>query len=219
MLTTPWKLHWRTDSTTAIHWLFPPLLRLGRRGGGESLRCTCSMMGLPLTYAFPPPALLPRMIRKIALSTGDAILDGAEVVPPASSAARRRRSPSPAIPGSSRRSHDGPAAVGGQSSSRMEDLRRLRCDGVSDEAFCLIGDSWRPSSRRRYDGIWRAFRDFLRAGRLSLSDITLRVVLDYLSDMFAKGRVFRTICLHCSVLSSTLPPFDGHAVGWHPLVT
>jgi hypothetical protein len=141
------------------------------------------------------------------------------VVPASPTASRRRHPPSPSPRRSPRRSDDGAASTSRPTSRRLEDMRRLRCDGVSDAAFRLISASWRPSSTRRYDGIWDAFRDFLRARALPLSSVTLRVVLDYFSDMFDRGRAFRTIRLHRSVLSSTLPPFDGHSVGDHPLVS
>ena len=34
-----------------------------------------------------------------------------------------------------------------------------------------------------------------------------------------KGLAYRTIMLHRSILSATLPPFDGRDVGQHPLVS
>ena len=41
---------------------------------------------------------------------------------------------------------------------------------------------------------------------------------DYLSFLFEKKLAYRTICLHRSVLSTTLPHFDGMAIGEHPIV-
>ena len=44
-------------------------------------------------------------------------------------------------------------------------------------------------------------------------------MLDYLSLLSSRGLAYRTIVLHRSVLSATLPPFDGHEIGRHPLVS
>ena len=69
-----------------------------------------------------------------------------------------------------------------------------------------------------YDAIWRAFKDYLRSRRLLLSSVTINVVLDYLSSLFTRGLAYRTIHLHRSVLSATLPAIDGLPVGQHDLV-
>ena len=82
----------------------------------------------------------------------------------------------------------------------------------------LISSCWRGSTAKRYDAIWRAFKDYLRSRRLLLSSVTINVVLDYLSSLFTRGLAYRTIHLHRSVLSATLPAIDGLPVGQHDLV-
>ena len=47
----------------------------------------------------------------------------------------------------------------------------------------------------------------------------MTVVLDYLTHLDEKGLAYRTVVLHRSVLSATLPPLDGHDVGHHPLIS
>ena len=111
------------------------------------------------------------------------------------------------------------------SSCRLEDFRRLHASSISDGAFRLISESWRRSSSARYDAAWRSFKDFvcqptLSANRLSLQ-VDLKVVSDYLTFVFNKGlaELYRTIvCLHRSVLSTTLSHVDGAAVGEHPVI-
>ena len=147
-------------------------------------------------------------------------MDGAEMVP-SSPASRRSRAPAISSPsGSGRRSDDRLSADRTQSASscRLEDFRRLHASGLSDSVFRLVTDSWRRSTSARYDAAWRAFKDFLRSRRISLDSVDLTVVLDYLSFLFQKGLAYRTICLHRSVLSMTLPRMDGLPVGEHRLV-
>ena len=45
------------------------------------------------------------------------------------------------------------------------------------------------------------------------------MVMDYLASLFGNGLKYRTILLHRSVLSATLPTFDGFSIGNHPLVS
>ena len=47
---------------------------------------------------------------------------------------------------------------------------------------------------------------------------TLRNVLQFLTDLHASGKSFSTVNIHRSMLSKTLDPVDGVAVGVHPLV-
>ena len=104
------------------------------------------------------------------------------------------------------------------SSSRLEDFRRLHASSISDESFNLVAGSWRKSSSDRYDAAWRSFKDFLSSRGVSLDQVDLKAISDYLSHLFAKRLAYRTICLHRSVISMTLPHIDGVAIGEHPLI-
>lgn len=48
--------------------------------------------------------------------------------------------------------------------------------------------------------------------------LDLSVVLDYFAFLDERGLAYRTITLHRSVLSATLPPLDGHDIG-APLIS
>ena len=101
----------------------------------------------------------------------------------------------------------------------MEDFRRLQGLDVSDASFQLISSGWRPSTETRYDAVWRCFKDFLSARGILLLSVDLRTISDYLSGLHAQGLAYRTIVLHRSVLSATLPPLDGHEIGHHPIIS
>ena len=103
-------------------------------------------------------------------------------------------------------------------SSRLEDFRRLHASTISDESFSLVAESWRKSSSSRYDAAWRSFKEFLSSRRVSLNQVDLKVVSDYLYHLYEKRLAYRTICLHRSVISMTLPHIDGVAIGEHPLI-
>ena len=142
------------------------------------------------------------------------------MVSPPSQPQRRRSPPIPPVSASGSGSYDRSSSSQPSSSSsrRLEDYRRLRALDISDPAFHLVADGWRKSTSRRYDAIWDCFKDFLHSRGISLNSINLNSVLSYLTFLFEKGLAYRTVCLHRSVLSMTLPPQDGIAVGDHDLV-
>ena len=148
-----------------------------------------------------------RFIRR--LPPDDAFLACPEVVSGDSRSPRLGRSTPPAVAGSDRPHVRPPTPSHSSSSTRLEDFRRLRGLSVSDDAFRLICGSWRPSTATRYDAIWRSFKDFLSSRGILLLSVDLKTVVDYLSSLFDLGLAYRTITLHRSVLSATLPPLDG----------
>ena len=111
--------------------------------------------------------------------------------------------------------HVGPSSSHASSSICLEDYWRLRSLAVSDASLCLISGSWLPSTAAWYNSVWRSFKDFLSACRVLL----LSVVLEYLTHLADQDLAYRTIRLHRSVLSATLPPVDGHEIGHHPLIS
>ena len=142
------------------------------------------------------------------------------MVSPPSGSQRRRSPSSPFLSQSSDRLNDGISPMRSQSSafSRLADYRRLNSLSLSDQVFNLVSDGWRQSTSSRYDAIWKKFRGFLRSRGISLDSVNLEIVLSYLHFLYDKGLAYRTICLHQSVLSMTLPKVDGFPVGEHNLV-
>ena len=92
------------------------------------------------------------------------------------------------------------------SSTRLKNFRRVRGLTVSDTSFRLICGSWRSSLRLDTT----PFGDRSRTFSVPVEFSYLTVVLDYLTLLADRGLAYRTITLHRSVLSATLPPVDGH---------
>ena len=200
-------------------------LRLGSSPLGGSLRCPPSTLGFQVGVRFPSSAhSSPRPGQDSDVEGGvranHPVLESPKVV---SSPPQHEDPGSSTSPASSRlgdRSDDkrSSAQAGPRTTSRLEDFRRLHASSLSAESFRLVAGNWRKSSSSRYDAAWRTFKDFLSTRKIPLDQVDLTVVTDYLSHLFVKGLAYRTICLHRSVLSMTLPHIDRVAVGEHPLV-
>ena len=199
--------------------------RLGGVPKRRSLRRPPPSLGLSVGVHFPSSATPPSSPRQNGALEGGIhphhpLLEDAEMVSsPSGHEDSGSKAPSPTTK-SGNRSNDRFTSAQTQpsSSTRLEDFRRLHASSISDESFRLVAESWRKSSSTRYDAVWRSFQDFLSSGRIPLDKVDLTIVSDYLSSLFHKGLAYRTICLHRSVLSMTLPHFDGVAVGDHPLI-
>ena len=124
-----------------------------------------------LAYAFPPPAIIPRTLMKISLSPGKFIL----ITPFC-----RAQKWFPLLPNLNvvdlRRLPSLPDQVidltTGKPPSSLSHLRLVAwmiisgfAGSLSDPVFRLITDGWRKSTSKRYDAIWRKFKDFLSCQR------------------------------------------------------
>ena len=196
---------------------------MGTRTSSGSLRRARSGVGFSAGLRFSSPSssssssAQDRRFRR-RLPSRDSVLAGPEVVS-IHSRPSRGRSASPTGSAAGDGSHFRQSPSSSPPSSRMEDFRRLHGLSVSDDAFRLVCDSWRDSSAARYDAVWRAFRAFLDTRGVSFVSVDIALIADYLSSLFSSGRAYRTITLHRSVLSAMYPPFDGHSVGSHPLIS
>ena len=69
-------------------------------------------------------------------------------------------------------------------------------------SFAAVGDP----QRQLATSVWRSFKNFLSPCGVLLLSVNLTVVLDYHTFLADRGLAYRTIMLHSSVLSATLPP-------------
>ena len=161
------------------------------------------------------------VVRLGPLHPHHASLACSEVGSSSSRSPRRRRLSSSIVDGCGDGSADQQPAsdVRPPASRRLAAFRRLRAGGVSDSSFDLLSASWRSSTSGRYDKVWASFERFLQLRRLELDSVDIGVVIDYLSSLFSANLAYRTIILHRSVLSSTLPSIEGFPIGRHPLVS
>ena len=208
----------RLDSTDSV-------LCLGSNSEGRGVRCSPPALGfrsrLPVSPSGPAATSSQQdsaIFRQ--LHSDNPILAVTEMVSSSSGSSNpgREETPTPSGCGGGPDNGNSSAKAQSSSSSRLEDYRRFHASSMSDESFRLITGSWRKSSSARYDAAWSSFKDFLSTKRLPLDQVNLTAVSDYLTHLFNKGLAYRTICLHRSVLSVTLPHVDGDAIGEHPII-
>jgi len=90
--------------------------------------------------------------------------------------------------------------------------------GLSTNVSELLLECNRAGTSRAYQSAWKLWIDWSRSGLFDPMSPSLAQVLEYLSFLFASGKAYRTINVHRSMLSTTLPAVDGHEIGKHPLV-
>ena len=128
-------------------------------------------------------------------------------------AAVARLTPRPAGPVSST---SGEATTG---TSRVAYLRTTYASAQFSPAVSeLLLASWREGTGKHYNSTWRLWNSWCEPLKINPSCPPLKEVLSFLATQFNEERAYRTVSGYRSALSSTLPPFDGVAVGAHPLV-
>ena len=104
-------------------------------------------------------------------------------------------------------------------SGRLACLRRhYQAAGVSESSTELLLSSWRPSTNRHYDSAWNIWEQWCSEHHRDPVFPTICTVVDFLADMFGKGRQYRSLNCYRSALSTVLEPIEGFPVGKHPLV-
>ena len=83
----------------------------------------------------------------------------------------------------------------------------------------LILKSQRSGTTKNYESAWKRWT--LWCGGRSVDPVTcsLKHVLDYLAQLFAEGKEYRTIGVHRSALSAYHAPIEGSPVGQHPKIS
>ena len=180
-------------------------------------------------YAFPPFALLGRCLRKVVSQTRPVdcsccpAVEGTTMVPGASEPRSCTAAPPPESTRPSDRSSRGPPSSDGQQQpdvGRVAALRdRLAREGISAQAADLLMASWRPGTERAYRSAWQQWTSWCSQREISPLCPSLGEVLDFLTELFHRGRQYRTLSGYRSALSMTLSPINGVLVGQHPLVS
>jgi hypothetical protein len=104
--------------------------------------------------------------------------------------------------------------------SRLEDLwRNNSLQDLPGNTKDILKAGWRQSTEDRYDRAWQSFKRHLRSTNVPLDQVGVKHILNYIAQLHNLGLAYRTISLHRSTNSMTLPYVNGVAVGSHPLVS
>ena len=80
-----------------------------------------------------------------------------------------------------------------------------------------LRDSWRGSTAKSYESAWRKLTSWCGERNINAFQVSIYTILEYLTKLFQEGKEHSTINTNRSMLSVTLPPIDGSAIGRHPL--
>jgi hypothetical protein len=180
-----------------------------------------------LEYAFPPIPLLKRVVKKLETSKGTFILvsplwkaqtwlalllmlkvlGGSPISvhgQPSDGSDNGKAAPNPSQP----------------SSSRLEDFLRLHSlQDLPSSTRDLHKAGWRPSTESHYERAWQSFKRHLRSSSISLDQVGVTHIMNYLTLLQCRKLSYSTINLHRPAISMTLSNIDGTPIGSHPLVT
>jgi hypothetical protein len=129
----------------------------------------------------------------------------------------------PALPGRLRDGSDDGQAVPDPSQpsfSRLEDLWRINSlQDPPGNTKDILKAGWRRATEDRYDRAWQAFKRYLRSAKVPLDQVSVKHILNYLAHLYDLGYAYRTISLHRTTISVTLPFINGVAIGSHHLIS
>jgi len=92
-------------------------------------------------------------------------------------------------------------------------------EGVSAQVATFLQASLKPSSLAAYSSAWRQWSKWCQDRHLEHNTPTLSLLLEYLWDLFSEGRVYGSLGVHRSALSTLAQPAHLHPLGSHPLVS
>ena len=107
---------------------------------------------------------------------------------------------------------------GGSGADCMANVRSATGRNLSSATFVLLENSWRPSTRRQYQAVWKEWSRNCQNGSMDRTSICVESMLGYLQYLFDKGFAWRSIGVHRSALSSILKAHKPVPVGKHLLV-
>ena len=67
---------------------------------------------------------------------------------------------------------------------------------LSLDAQRLVAAGWRGSTEERYERIWQQFKSFLQDQAVSIDQISVNHVVEFMSHLFSQGILYSTICSH-----------------------
>jgi len=92
-------------------------------------------------------------------------------------------------------------------------------EGASPQVAEFLQASFKPSSLRAYSSAWKHWSSWCELNNLGHNTPTVGLLLNYLWDLYSQGRVYGSIGVHRSALSSLSQPGITPALGAHPLVS
>ncbi|KAL5013208.1 hypothetical protein ScPMuIL_007478, partial [Solemya velum] len=95
---------------------------------------------------------------------------------------------------------------------------QLRSKGFSRNARELLAASWRKGTQKDYSVKFRNFASWCCERKVDPYTASIVQIIDFLTDLFQKGRQYRTVAGYRSMLSSVLPPVNNIPVGQHPYI-
>ena len=107
---------------------------------------------------------------------------------------------------------------GGPEADCMANMRSATGLNLPSATFALLENSWRPSTRRQYQAVWKEWSKFCQNESMDPTSICVESMLGYLQYLFDKGFAWRSIGVHRSALSSILEAHKPVPVGQHPRV-
>ena len=97
--------------------------------------------------------------------------------------------------------------------------QNILAKGVSEQtAELLSSHSWRKGTTRAYNSAWSQWCGWCHQREIDPFCSTVTSIADYLTEMFNKGRCYRTINNHRSAISAFHKPIEGCKAGQHELV-
>ena len=91
--------------------------------------------------------------------------------------------------------------------------------GVSEDTAELLSSySWRQGTKNAYNSAWSQWSSWCVQRKIDPFRAPVASVADYLTDLYMKGRCYRTLNNHRSAISAFHQPIDGCKVGQHELV-
>lgn len=91
--------------------------------------------------------------------------------------------------------------------------------GVSENtAELLSSHSWRPGTKSAFNRAWSQWSSWCIQRKIDPFCSSVASVADYLTDLYMRGRCYRTLNNHRSAISAFHKPIDGCKVGQHELV-
>ena len=97
--------------------------------------------------------------------------------------------------------------------------QNILAKGVSEQtAELLSSHSWHKGTTSAYNSAWSQWCGWCHQRQIDPFCSTVASIADYLTEMFNKGRCYRTINSHRSAISAFHKPIEGCKAGQHELV-
>ena len=182
-------------------------------------------MGLSIDVRLPATNVGAHSVEQVADNTkedavGSTVLERCSVAAnPTGVTVRHSSSPTP----SSRPSHEHMHRLSGEASrqsslSSLATMRQATGLHVSADTFSTLENSWRKTTRRQYQSVWKVWQQWCADQHLDPATISVERLLHYLQHLTNRGYAWRTINVHRSAVSSILEPHKTKPVGQDPLV-